>query len=156
MKPVKRLCQSIITHIANLEQRCGRITACRIVLKAPGGHHQRGLYEVNVRVALPNGREVNVTRTAQRDDRYTDVDFAINDTFKRARRRLQDHVRRMQGQVKIHENQPIGTVMRLNPTEAFGFLETADGREIYFHNARWRLFPAFGRHARGVRRRAWG
>jgi len=150
MKPVERLRQSITTHVANLEERCGRITACRVVLKAPGGHHHRGLYEVNVRIALPNGREVNVTRTAQQDDRYTDVDFAINDTFKRARRRLQDHVRRMQGQVKAHENQPIGTVMRLNPTEGFGFLETADGREIYFHKNSV-LDGAFSRLSVGAR-----
>jgi cold shock CspA family protein len=85
------------------------------------------------RLALPNGREVNVARTAQQDERYTDVDFAINDTFKGARRRLQDHVRRMQGQVKTHEAQPIGTVIRLDPTGDSGFLETADSREIYFH-----------------------
>src|SRR3974390_607567 len=89
MKPVERLYQSISTHIADLEQRYGRITACRVVLKAPGGHHRIGLYEVNIRLGLPTGREVNVARTAQQDERYSDVDFAISDTFKRARRRLQ-------------------------------------------------------------------
>jgi hypothetical protein len=30
------------------------------------------------------------------------LDFAINNAFKRARRQLQDQVRRMQGQVKQH------------------------------------------------------
>ena len=150
MKPVERLHQSITTHIADLEQRCGRITACRVVLKAPGGHHHIGLYEVNIRLALPNGREVNVARTAQQDERYTDVDFAINDTFKRARRRLQDHVRRMQGQVKAHEPQPIGTVIRLDPSGEFGFLETADGREVYFHQNSV-LDGAFSRLSIGAR-----
>ena len=57
---------SIEKHVAELEQRYGRVTACRVVLKGPGGHHRTGgLYEVNVRLALPNGREVNVGRTAQ-------------------------------------------------------------------------------------------
>ncbi len=134
MKPVERLHQAITTHIANLEKRCGRITACRVALKAPGGHHHVGLYEVNIRLALPNGREVNVARTARQDNRYADVDFAINETFRRARRRLQDHVRRMQAQVKAHEAQPIATVVRLDPTGGFGFIETADSREIYFHH----------------------
>jgi cold shock CspA family protein len=150
MQPDERLRQSIATHITNLEQRCGRITTCRVVLKAPGGHHRMGLYEVNVRLALPNGREVNVARTAQQDERYTDVDFAINDTFKRARRRLQDHVRRMQGQVKTHEAQPIGTVIRLDPTGEFGFLGTADSREIYFHKNSV-LDGAFSRLSVGTR-----
>ncbi len=133
LKPVEWLRQSIATHVADLEERCGRMTACRVVLKAPGGHHRKGLYEVNIRLALPNGREVNVARTALQDERYTDVNFAINDAFKRARRRLQDHVRRMQGQVKGHEAQPIGKVVRIDLEDGFGFLETADNREIYFH-----------------------
>jgi len=51
----------IAGHVGELEDRYGRMTACRVVLKAPGGRHQTsGLYEVNIRLALPNGREVNV------------------------------------------------------------------------------------------------
>jgi len=56
----------------------------------------RRSYEVNVRLALPNGREVNVGRTAQADERQAALSFAINDAFKHVRRRLQDHVRRVQ------------------------------------------------------------
>ena len=111
----------------------GRVTACRVVLKGPGGHHQTGgLYEVNIRLALPDGREVNVERTAQADERHADLTFAINDAFKRARRQLQDHVRRLQGQVKQHEGQPIGTVVRLDASGEFGFLEAGDGHESLF------------------------
>ena len=53
----------IAGHVGELEDRYGRMTACRVVLKAPGGRHQTsGLYEVNIRLALPNGREVNVAQ----------------------------------------------------------------------------------------------
>jgi hypothetical protein len=83
-------------------------------------------------LALPNGREVNVERTAPADERHSDLTFAIDDAFKRARRRLQDHARPLRGQVKQHEGQPIGTVARLDPSGEFGFLESGDGREIYF------------------------
>lgn len=124
---------AIATHVSQLEQRFGRITAGRVVLKAPGGHHRTGLYEVNIRLALPDGREVNVDRTPQEDERQSDLSFAINDAFKHARRQLQDHVRRMQGQMKQHEAEPTATVARIDPSGEFGFLETADGREIYFH-----------------------
>jgi len=89
---------AIAERVSELEQQYGRATACRVVLKAPGGHHRTGgLYEVNIRLALPNGREVNVDRTAQADARHSDLTFAINDAFKRARRQLQDQVNRMQG-----------------------------------------------------------
>jgi cold shock CspA family protein/ribosome-associated translation inhibitor RaiA len=121
-------------HVAQLEQRYGRITACRVVIKGPGEHHRNGgLYEVNIRIALPDGREVDVSRTPQADERHSHLPFAINDAFKRARRRLQDHVRRMRGQVKQHEGQPIGTVIKLDELGEFGIIEDADGNEIYFH-----------------------
>ena len=113
---------SIEKHVAELEQWYGRVTACRVVLKGPGGHHRTGgLYEVNV------------GRTAQADERQAGLSFAINDAFKHVRRRLQDRVRRLQGQVKQHEGQPMGTVKSLDASGEFGFLEAADGHEVYFH-----------------------
>ena len=125
---------AITKHVADLEQRWGRITACRVVLKAPSQHHrQGGLYEFRIRLALPDGREVNVQRTPTADKRHADLTFAIDDAFKHARRQLQDQVRRTQGQVKHHEAEPIGTVVQLDPSGEFGFLEAADGQEIYFH-----------------------
>ena len=126
--------EAIEQHVAQLEQRCGRVTACRVVLKGPGQHHRTGgLYEVNIRLALPDGREVDVSRTPKADERHSDLPFAIHDAFKRARRRLQDQVRRMQGQVKQHEGQPIGTVTKLDELGEFGIIEAADGHEVYFH-----------------------
>jgi cold shock CspA family protein len=134
MEPVEHLRSAIAKHVSDLESRFGRVTACRVVLKAPGGHHRTGgHYEINIRLALPDGREVDIDRTATADERQADVSFAINDAFKRARRRLQDQVRRMQGQVKTHEERPVGTVTKLDSERGFGFLETKDGREIYFH-----------------------
>jgi cold shock CspA family protein len=121
-------------HIAELEQRWGRITACRVVLKGPGLRHRKGgLYDVHIRLALPDGREVNVERTPPADERYADLDFALNNAFKRARRQLQDKLRRTQGQAKHHERAPAATVARLDPSGEFGFLETDDGQEIYFN-----------------------
>ena len=142
---------AIAEHVAQLEQRWSRITACRVVLKGPGEHHQAGgLYEVHIHLALPDGREVNVRRTAPPDDRRTDLTFAINNAFKRARRQLQDQHRRTQGQIKHHDSVPVGTVVRLDRSAEFGFLETSDGREIYFHRNSV-LDDAFSRLAAGAR-----
>ena len=125
---------SIEKHVAGLEQRYGRVTACRVVLKGPGTHHRTGgFYEVNIHLSLPNGREVNVGRTPQADERQADLSFAINDAFKHARRRLQDHARRLQGRVKQHSTQPGATVKSIDHSGEFGFLEAADGHEVYFH-----------------------
>jgi len=121
-------------QVAALEERFGRITAARVVLRAPGGHHRTGgLYEINIHLSLPDGRAVNIDHTPQNDERHADLNYALNDAFKRARRQLQDQVRKMQGQVKQHDGPPMGTVAELDPLGEFGFIETDDGREIYFH-----------------------
>ena len=76
---------AIAKHVAQLEQRWGRITACRVLLKGPGQHHRTsGLYEVHIRLALPDGREVNVERTPSADERHADLTFALDDAFKHA------------------------------------------------------------------------
>ncbi len=68
------------------------------MVKAPSGHHRTGgLFEVNVHLALPNGRQVDVDRTPPADERHADLTFAINDAFKHARRQLQEQVDRLQG-----------------------------------------------------------
>ena len=85
-----------------------------------------GRSQVSIRLALPEGREVNVGRTPKEDERYADLTFAVDDAFKRARRQLQDQARLMRGQTKLHEEEPVGTVVRIDPSGEFGFLEGAD------------------------------
>ena len=125
---------AIARHLQQFEERFGRITAGRVALKTPSSHHHTGgLFEINIHLALPDGREVNVGHTRQDDERYADLHFALNHTFKRARRQLQDRARRLEGQIKSHEGQAVGIVRQLDPLGEFGFIETPDGREIYFH-----------------------
>lgn len=125
---------AIDRHIAELENHFGRITACRVVVKGPAERHRTGgHYEVSVRLALPDGHEVNIGRTPKEDGRYADLTFAIDNAFKRARRRLQDQARVMRGDTKQHATVPVGTVVRLDPSGEFGFLQAADGQEVYFN-----------------------
>lgn len=92
---------SVEKHITELETRFGRLTAGRVVVKGPGEHHQTGgQYQVSIRLALPDGREVNIGRTPKDDERYADLTFAVDDAFKRARRQLQDQARILRGDVK--------------------------------------------------------
>lgn len=126
--------EEIARHLEKLEARFGRITACRVVIKGPGRHHRTGgQFEVNIWMSLPDGSEIAVVRTPHQDERHSQLAFAINDAFRRARRRLQDRVRRMQNTVAAHGGSPIGTVTHLSDDKTFGFLTTIDGREIYFH-----------------------
>jgi hypothetical protein len=93
----------IESNLAKIEKRFGRATACRVVVRAPNGHHQNGEpYEVSIRIALPAKKEVNVSHTPSQDDRLSDMTAAVNDAFKRALRQLDDQTQQMQGKVKTH------------------------------------------------------
>ncbi len=123
---------AISKHLAELESMFDRIVAGRIAIRGPGKHHiTGGPYEISVRLKLPDGREVDVSRASGADERYSDFDFALGDAFRRAQRQLRDQVERMQGEVKSTTEQPVGKVARL--LEDHGFLESDQGQEIYFH-----------------------
>jgi ribosome-associated translation inhibitor RaiA len=97
--------QNIEKHVADLERMYGRMTACHVSLEPPGSAQRKGgLFHVRVHISLPDGREVNVGTTPPTDKRHADVLFALGDAFRRARRQLQDHARRIRGHVKTHEN----------------------------------------------------
>lgn len=123
---------AIAEHLAEVERRFGGIVAGRVVVKAPDKHHRKGAaFEISIRLKLPAGREVDVSRTTGLDERHANFRFALGDAFRRAEHQLHDAVERMQGEVKTVAKQPVGTVTRLS--DDHGFLESAEGLEIYFH-----------------------
>ena len=70
-------------------------------------------------LSLPEGRQVAVEHTPQNDERYADLAYSVNDTFKRARRQLQDQVRLTQRQTKRHAVSPVAAVKRLEGKKGF-------------------------------------
>ena len=134
MEPSESIHNRVAEHVERLEHLFSGITACHVGLKAPSEHHRRGgPYEVSIRLALPGGREVEVRRTPKLDERHGDLLFAVNDAFRRARRQLQDQVRRMQSQVKVHEHQPAGKVLSFDQATGYGFIRAEDGHDVFFH-----------------------
>ena len=51
----------------------------------------------------------------------------------RAERILGDYARRQRGEVKVHDGPATGKIARLFPDDGYGFIETADIRDVYFH-----------------------
>jgi cold shock CspA family protein len=79
------------------------------------------------------GEEIVVSQEPPEHVQHEDPYLAVNDAFKEAARRLEDYVRRRRGRVKEPIGPSRGRVVRLLAGEGYGFLETADGREVYFH-----------------------
>ena len=59
--------------------------------------------------------------------------LASHRPFSAAQRQIEDAVREMRGQVKPHEPEDHGRVSKFVAGDDYGFIETADGREFYFH-----------------------
>ena len=113
---------------AGLDTYYEGIGRCRVVVEAPVGHHRHGgPYNVRIDLTVP-GAELVVNR--QTDE---DLPVAIRDAFDAMRRRPEDYARHQRGATKSHESPPHGRVSKLFPDEGYGFLETADGRVVYFH-----------------------
>jgi ribosomal subunit interface protein len=119
--------------VAWLERFHDRITGCRVVIEAPHRHHRRGnQYQVRIDLTVPGG-EVVVNREPSQRTAFKDLGVAIQHAFEAARRQLEEHIRRLRKEVKSHEPASRARVSRLFPEEGYGFLTTADGREVYFH-----------------------
>lgn len=120
-------------QVEKLERRFGRIMSCRVVVEAPHRHKQKGrLYRVSVDLKVP-GREIAATSVGPRDHGHEDMHVAIRDAFEAVKRRLQDHSRKGQGSTKTKEAPAHGQIVRLVSEDGFGFIQTSDGDEVYFH-----------------------
>jgi len=123
---------------AKLDEFAGQIMGCRVVVETPHRHHEHGnQFQVRVDITVP-GEEIVVNQeppehTAYRDTAYRDIHVALRDAFDSARRQLEDYVRRVRGAVKSRDGTTHARVSKLFPVEGYGFLETPDGRELYFH-----------------------
>jgi cold shock CspA family protein len=116
-----------------LDNYYDRIMSCRIVVDRPHLHHQDGnLYQVRIDLKVP-GRELAVKHEPSQHTDNKDLNIMIRDAFDEVRRLLQDHVRRQRGDVKAHERSIHARVVKIFPESGYGFLETPDGREVYFH-----------------------
>ena len=118
---------------AKLDRFSDKIMSCRVVGESPHEHHHQGqLFHVAIDLKVPH-KEIIVTRGHGKDHAHEDLYVTIRDAFNEMQRQLQDHVRRERGKVKEHEVPPHGRVAQLVPDDDYGRIETADGREIYFH-----------------------
>ena len=123
----------ISEKFSKLERFSGSIMGCRVVVEAPHRHHREGkLFHVSIDLMLPH-RVVVVDREPHAHAAHEDIFVAVRDAFHAARRRLEDQARLLRKDIKLHEEPPHGSISKLFPGDGYGFIETPDGREIYFH-----------------------
>ncbi|HSF24796.1 MAG TPA: HPF/RaiA family ribosome-associated protein [Blastocatellia bacterium] len=136
---------------ANLDRYYSHIIGCRVMIEVPHRHREEGEHHhVRINLTVPGGEivvkreptlhsrqqdvqedERTKDREIERSHRYAKV--AIREAFDTVRRRLQDYARRQRLDVKTHDGQPYARVCKLYPEEGYGYIETPDRREFYFH-----------------------
>jgi cold shock CspA family protein/ribosome-associated translation inhibitor RaiA len=138
-------------EVAKLEDFYDRIMGCRVAVETPRHHLQRGkIFNIRIDLTVPGGEivvrhEPSLHRTAKHTEvertkkslevaaAYKDIYVAIRDAFKSARRQLQDFARKQSGVVKYHEPTPHARVSKISLEDGYGFIESLEGEEIYFH-----------------------
>jgi ribosome-associated translation inhibitor RaiA len=136
-KPSAAVAARIRAEVLKLNRYYDRITSCRVTVESPHRHHKSGsAYRIAINLGLP--REEIVIQHAPRLCKgpsqatgqkwakhleasavYKNIYVSIRDAFKAARRRLEDHARKLRGDVKLHD--------RLTPTRA----EKLDGEPVF-------------------------
>ncbi len=127
--------RSVSAHVerraTKLDTFFDRISRCHVVVEAPHRHKRHGQrYHVRVEMHVP-GKELVVSKTL--DDMKEDVHAAVDDAFSDAERVLEDYARQLRRETKTHVRAPHGVVAKLFQDRGYGFIESVDGREVYFH-----------------------
>lgn len=128
---------------ARVEERVERlqrffqgIISCRVSIEVPAKSQFNTIfYSVHIFLSVP-GQEIVVSGAPRPDaSQHTDVYVAIRDAFNVAERRLKDYAGRLREprRAEARVEPPGATIAQLFPEDGYGFLETDDGRRIYFH-----------------------
>ena len=118
---------------SKLDRFYSHIMSCRVAVEAEHQHHHQGnQYHIRIDITTPR-KELVISREHHDKQAHEDIYVAIRDAFNAATRQLEDYSRVQRGDVKTHDLQSTGTVLRLLPEKDHGFIESEEGREIYFH-----------------------
>ena len=131
--PSEAIAAKIRQQVEKLHRFSDRITSCQVVVEAPHQHHRQGnIYQVRINLTLP-GKELVIDRNSSQNHSHEDLYVAIRDAFAAAQRRLKSYAAVQRKETKVHEIPSHGRVISLLPEDGYGFIETSEGHEVYFH-----------------------
>lgn len=120
---------------AKLERVCNHIVSCRMAVEKPQQHQRTGNpFRVRIDVTVPPQHELVVIREASEGDLHERLPTVLRGAFGVMRRQVKKLAEKQRSQVKTHPERAVGGfVSLLLRREAYGFIRSLDGREIYFH-----------------------
>lgn len=119
--------------VEKLNRFYDRIISCRVIIEVPHQHHHQGqIYQVSIDLTLPGG-ELVINRHPSQHQSHENLYVAIRDAFNAAQRKLKSYAAVQRKKTKIHEIPSHGRVISIVPEYDYGFIETSEGNEVYFH-----------------------
>lgn len=89
---------------------------------------------MRIDVRVPPGHELVAERDSTAGDREEPLQAVIRRTFQAMRHQLMELAEKQRGEVKEHPQQQVMAVVKeIFREEGYGFLQTVDGCDVYFH-----------------------
>jgi cold shock CspA family protein/ribosome-associated translation inhibitor RaiA len=133
VEPTQVLERYIRGQVSKLHRFSRDIVGCRVVVERREEHQRAGNpFHVRVEVSLPPGKYLVAAKEPMDHEMHAPLRTVIRSTFAAMERQVKDVVELRRGDVKTHEG-PRAMVVRIFPEQGYGFLQTADGRDLYFH-----------------------
>jgi ribosome-associated translation inhibitor RaiA/cold shock CspA family protein len=120
-------------HWAKLERHYDGIISARIVIEAPHKQPHKSTLGISISIGVP-GRDIVVKREQRLHEADNHAAWVINEAFHAAERQLEDYAQKQRRDVKVHEGErEYARIVRLYPDQNYGFIETREQLNIYFH-----------------------
>jgi ribosomal subunit interface protein len=130
---------ALAAHVRRRAQKLDRffhhIIHCHVVLEVNDKHYRHGRrYRVSIDLTVPR-HEIAIARRRAYSEVLDDAHVAVDRAFDDAERCLDEWEQRRRTHVKAdaRHHAPLARVSRVFGDRGFGFLETEDGEEVYFH-----------------------
>lgn len=133
MTPAPHVEARVRERAERLERFFGRVDSCVVSVEAPHQHHRKGnRYAVRIHLRVPGG-DLSIDRRPGDDDAHEDVLVAVRDAFDAAERKLSKWKERHSGRPAESVAPLQGRIAERRADDRWGWIETADGRRVYFH-----------------------
>jgi cold shock CspA family protein/ribosome-associated translation inhibitor RaiA len=133
MEPSEALERRVREQWAKVERHYDGIIGARIAIEAPHKQPHKSTLGISITIGVP-GRDIVVKREQRLHESDEHATWVINEAFQVAGRQLEEYAQRQRREVKPHEGErAYARIVRLYPDQDYGFIETRENVNIYFH-----------------------
>jgi cold shock CspA family protein len=117
----------------HLERLSRDIVSCRVGIERTQHNHRVGNpLRVRVEINIPPGHDLVAVKERSDEELPNGLRTLVREVFEALEQQVRKIKERRRGEVKHHE-EPTALVVRMDKHEGYGFLQSVEGEEYYFH-----------------------